>query len=494
MKPLRGFVGGAAWNVAGKLFQFGIGLAAIAVIARWVGPEAYGLFTLTWVAVGLVEILVASGPIDALVQRGVVRPGHLAVTFWGGLVVALLSWLGLALAAGPVAGLLGGGAVLAMILPLRAATLPMSAMGAVPVALLMREERFKSIAAAEAVAGVISSVTGIAAAIYGAGIWSLVAMEVVRQAVHTAMVWRASRWLPGFTVRREDAADLVAFNLRTWAAWTLNWVDGQLPRLVIGHVLGPQALGYFALANRLLDQVLGVLLVPIYQVVMAGVSRRQGDVEAVERLVRSIQHGAAVAACPVFLGLAAVAPILVPLVFGAAWAGAVPVVQLMLLLGVRASTHVVQVSVIRAMGRPDWHLRGVVVGLGLTVVMVPIASIWGLEVLSAAIVVKGFLLWPLYAIYVQTLTGLDWRRQIAAVAGPVAAGLSMLAGTSIVVGALQGATHPVVALVGSIVCGVLIYAAGLAVFAREAFRMCVSAAGSIVRRDRVALLGLIEQR
>src|SRR5690606_4905703 len=60
---------GAAWNVAGKFVQLGVTMAPLVVVARLVGPEAWGIFALTWVSVGLVEIFATMAPIDTVVQR-----------------------------------------------------------------------------------------------------------------------------------------------------------------------------------------------------------------------------------------------------------------------------------------------------------------------------------------------------------------------------------------------------------------------------------------
>ena len=189
--------GGAAWSAAGKAFQFIVGLAALMLVARWVGPEAYGVFALSWVVVGLADIAVSAAPSDTLAQRQVLRAGHCNATFVGAMALSLVAWALIATGADTIAGWLGGGAALAAIIPLRAATLPMNAVAAVPTALLMREQRFKAIAAAGAVAGVLASLTGIAAALAGAGIWSLVAMELVRQFVSAVLIFRFARWRPG---------------------------------------------------------------------------------------------------------------------------------------------------------------------------------------------------------------------------------------------------------------------------------------------------------
>ncbi|MFN9774754.1 MAG: oligosaccharide flippase family protein [Burkholderiales bacterium] len=484
--------GAAAWNVGGKLFQFAVALVAVAVIARWVGPHAYGVFALSWIAVGLFEIVVSAAPSDGLVQRGTLRPGHGDATFRATLAIALAACLGLWAAADVLGALLGGGDELASILPARSLTLPLAAIACVPTALMMRAGRFRELAGAGAASGLVSAAVGIAGAIGGLGIWSLVAMELARQATNTALVLRAARWRPGFGACRAEAAELLGFNLRTVAAWGIGYVDGQLPRLLIGHLLGPQALGYYALAHRLYDQASAALMVPAYQAVMAGIARAQADPATVARLLRSATRAAGLVACPLFLGLAAVAPLLVPAFFGAQWVEAVPVVQVLMLLGVRASTSMVQMAVVRGMGRSDLHLAMSAAGLAMTVVLCALAAPFGLLGIAAAMVVRAWATWPIYARFVGALTGLGWRAQAACASGPFLAGLAMAAGTAAAVTAMQAAAvPPLEALAAAVACGAVLYVAALGVFARDAVAFGLAALRSVVRRDRAALARLL---
>ncbi len=475
--------GSAAWSVAGKLFQFVVGLVSLAVIARWVGPEAYGVFALSWVIVGLVEIVVSAAPVDTLAQRRDLRAGHCNASFLGSFAVALVAWGAIAAGADSIAAWLGGGVLLAAILPARAASLPLSALASVPTALLMREQRFKALAGANVAAGLAASFAGIGAAVGGWGIWSLVAMEIVRQIVLTVLVLRLARWRPSARTRRADAADLVGFNVVTWGAWGLDYADEQLPRILIAASLGTEALGFFALAERLFSQVSHVMMVPAYQVLMPGMARVQTDREVSRRLADSVLRGVAVVANPVFLGVAAIAGLLVPLVFGPDWSAAVPIVQMLMLLGMWSSLEMVQIAVVRGMGRPGWHLGASALQLCLTIVLMAIALPHGLLAVTAAVVAVSFVMLVPYAHFVRLLTGLRIGRQAAAIAGPTAAALAMAACTVALVTGI-GASMPVVATLAiAVAFGVASYLVALRLFAPSAASFVMTIIGTLARGD-----------
>lgn len=479
--------GGAAWSIAGRAFQFVAGLAALAVVARWVGPEAYGVFALSAVMAGLLEIAVSVAPIDTLVQRRELRPGHCNASFLAALAIAICAFGLVAAGADTLAAWLAGGEMLAGILPARAAVFAMSAAAAVPTALLMRAGRFKALAAAGAAAGLVASLTGIAAAIAGAGIWSLVVMEAARLLVSALLVFRLSSWRPGLRFARADVRELAGFNAASWAAWCTSYAESQVPRILIAASLGTQALGFFALAQGIFAQVSGVLVVPAYQALMPGLSRAQGDREAACRLAESVLRGAAVVAAPAFLGLAAVSGILVPLVLGGKWADVVPVVQLLMLLGLRSSLSTVQIAVVRGMGRAGLHLAAEALGMAMTVAASFVAVRWGLLPLTAALVAKGFLMGLPYAFLVRGLTGLSLGRQLRAFAGPAMAASSM----ALVVLAFVSWTPPALpafaSLVAAVSLGVGAYVAFLGVFAPETGRFVRAVLGAVLRGNLTEL-------
>lgn len=478
---------GAAWSIVGKAVQTVVTLATLVVIARMVGPEAYGVFALTWITVGLIEIFATMAPIDTLVQRRELRPGHLNATFWASLVVGFLGLGCLTLAAGEVAGFLQGGALLEEILPARALTLPLGALAVVPIGLLMREARFKAIAGIESLASVAASLVGLAFAFGGAGVWSLVFMEIVRAFATAAVGFLVARWRPGVRMGVTDFTDLLGFNASTWGAWGIVYLDGELPRTLIARSLGSTAVGLYSMAMRLFDQVVTLLMRPAYQVVQTGAARTQDDPVAVGELALGTMRASVVLAAPLFLGIAAISPVLIPLVFGAEWVGAVGVIQVMMLFAVRSPVTMVQTAIIRGMGKAHWHLGVAALGVCLTLAVLWVSLPYGLVAVAAAMGVRGILLFPSYAILVRRLTGLSVRDQALASVGATVAALVMAAAVLGALAWLSGIVADAAALAIAVPSGAVVYWAALRLFSRQSARVVDAVLAALVRRDRAGL-------
>ncbi|MFA7504731.1 MAG: lipopolysaccharide biosynthesis protein [Burkholderiaceae bacterium] len=488
MKKVRfdRLAGGAAWNIAGKVVQTVVTLATLVVIARMVGPQAYGVFALTWITVGLIEIFAMMAPIDTLVQRRELKPGHLNATFWASLVAGVLGLACLTFTAESVAELLEGGTMLAEILPARAATLPLGALAVVPIALLMRVARFKAIAAVESSASVAASIVGLAFAFGGAGVWSLVAMELTRSVATAASAFVLARWTPGIRMRQSDFTDLLGFNASTWGAWGITYLDDELPRALIARSLGPVAVGLYSMAMRLFDQVVTLLIRPAYQVVQTGAARAQDDPAMVGELAHGTMRASVVLAAPLFLGIAAISPVLIPAVFGSEWVGAVPVIQVMMLFAIRSPVPMVQMAVLRGMGKANWHMGIAAVGVCITIVVLAVSLPYGLVAVAAAIGAQGALLFPLHAWLVRRLTGLSVFAQLTAGFGASVAAAVMAVAVWGALSWLEGTVGPVVALAIAVPGGAILYWAVLRVFSRSAARVVDAVVFALARRDIAA--------
>jgi O-antigen/teichoic acid export membrane protein len=484
---------GAAWSAGGKLVAVVTSVAAVLLIARWIGPQAYGAYALALVAIALAEIVVGGTLAESLVQAKDVDDGHADATFWASCALAIVAAAAIASLAAPIAALLGGDAGLAEILPWRAASLPLTAAAAIPIHLMVRATRFKALAACETGSSLAGNLAGIAMALAGLGVWSLVWMELIRLAVLLAALFATVAWRPGRRGGWRHLRSLMRFNASTAATRALAYVERMVPRLVIGRLLGTEALGYYALGQRLVDQLHSVLVGPAYNVALGAVGAARGDPSRVRAVLRDTVHATAVAGFPVYLGLIATAPLLVPFLFGPQWAGATLAVQVFLLLGLRAPAAAFNAAVLRGMGRPLRQLAVPLATTALTVALVPWAAGWGVAAVVAAVVASRFAGWPLSMLMVRRTIGMPLREQASLGTAPLVAAVVMGAAVLALSGPLHGATSAAASIAWLVAAGVVVYAAVLALLSRQAAGAMRAFAAGARRGDGRALRGAIRQ-
>jgi PST family polysaccharide transporter len=331
------------------------------------------------------------------------------------------------------------------------------ALGGTQGAILQRRFAFKALAVRRLAASVAGGAVGIAMAARGWGVWSLVGQSLISSVVGVIVLWRASEWRPGWNVSRRCIADLWSFGVNVTGIEVLNFVNRRSDDLLIGCFLGPVALGYYTLAYGLLLQMTQILTQTVSSVSLSTFSRLQGKPDQMRHAFLTATRLTSFVAFPAFLGLAAVAGELVPVVFGSRWLPSVPVVQVLAFIGVLHSVEYFTPGVIMAAGRPSWVL-GVAVLNAVTNLAAFITAVrWGIVAVAVAYVIRGWVFSPIPPYLVGRLIGLPWRRYLGQLAAP-------LIGCSVMVAAVLGVKQVLPARIGlrgvlavDILLGVAVY-------------------------------------
>jgi PST family polysaccharide transporter len=148
-----------------------------AILARKLELEAFGFVGLTAVLLEYVRVFVDQGFSEAVVQRANVDREHLDTAFWTGVVSGAVLAVGLALAAEPLAAVMGEPALTPIIRWLSLG-LFISGLATTQQALLQRRLAFRQLAARSFVAQLGAGAIGISMAFAGYGVWALVAQSI----------------------------------------------------------------------------------------------------------------------------------------------------------------------------------------------------------------------------------------------------------------------------------------------------------------------------
>lgn len=459
----RSLIVQSAWALTGQLAQAVLALASVAVIARLLGPDVYGVFALTMLVLGLAEILIGGHATDFLIQKETVGPGDSNAAFVLTLFVAGAAAVVVSLSAPIVAAAIGAPEA-AGLMPAIGGLIILTALGNVPTHLLTRGMKFKVLARIDTAAALAAFVVGTALAYGGAGIWSLFGMEFARRGLRVALVVAAARWRPGVSFDRRNVVELWRFARPRLLGASFQYVALATPRLVIAAMVGTQALGYFALAARVLDQATGLMTGPLAAVAFPAAARAKGDLNQLRTLLGQAIATSTAAVWPAILGFVVIAPIIIPLLLGPRWVDGVLTFQILTLTALRASVTGFNGAILLGLGRADLRMRlhffNAILNLGLC----PIGALFGLEGVATAMVVRAFISWPISASYVERLTGFAAKRQIRIAFASAVPAIGMAISVEILrksVGGLIPAQGLVAVLIAS---GIVLYIAFWALF------------------------------
>ena len=244
----------------------------------------------------------------------------------------------------------------------------LGALSSVPQSVLQRQLRFRSLAIRRLLAVTVSGATGVALAVAGAGVWSLVVMAVTQSAIGVIVLWSVSSWRPRWRLSLERLREMRRFAASVVALDVLRFFGVRGESFFIAAVIGPVALGYYAVANRFLVLLNEMFTSTIGTVAFPVFSRLQNDSERRRRALFSVVRMCSLAAFPVFCGLIVLAPELIPTVVGPGWEQSVLPAQLLALHGLRYSITYFIANVVLSTGNAALELGMELIGLAVKVV------------------------------------------------------------------------------------------------------------------------------
>lgn len=449
-------VSGVFWSAA-ETWGRQLALFVIFVIlAQYLGPKELGLAALAAVAPAILTIPVVQGFPDALVQRPQIDRDHFDSVFWLLFSVGLGISTSIYLAAPLIAGFFGE-PLLAELIRWTSLVVAIQALAAVPTAILKRELDFRMLAIRTITGTILSGAVGIGMAVSGYGVWSLIGMQLTKVCSEAVILLVFSRWRPRLVFSIARCRDLSGFAvpLIVQSLWT--FVNEELPKIILGAIIGPVAVGIYAFARRLLDLLVQGLLSPLTNIAMPAVSRLQAQPEKIDQFFDTGIRIAGLVGFPAFVGFAAIAPDAVPLIFGAHWAGAVLPVQILMILGLLRTVDSLCGLTMLALGHSKLVLTLNVTYTLIFLIAFPAGAAIGLETALAAQILCNLVLVPIFLWLAHRKTGLDVRTPLTFFPRlAVASAVLFVVVTGWRLG-LPADTPPVIAVGSSLLVGAAVY-------------------------------------
>ncbi|GAA1861220.1 lipopolysaccharide biosynthesis protein [Pseudonocardia ailaonensis] len=414
----------ALWNyVVFGITRFST-LIMTVVLARLLSPEDFGLFALGLVLLNLFDYVRDFGVTAALVQHRTplarLLPTGLTISLLFGLVIGVAA-LGFA----PLLADLLGHPELTPIVRALAVALLISSFNALPQATLRRGLDFGRRLAPEVSGALVKLAVGVGLAASGAGIWSLVWAQLAGSLITTVLYWVIVR--PPFRLGfdRRIAVDLLRFGVPVTAVTFLAYLVYNLPATIVGRRLGAEEVGFYSLGYRLAELTVLSLCTVIGEVLFSALARIQDDPRGLADGYRTAVGTVVAITFPVGLGMAAVAPDLVSLLYGSQFAAAA---QPLMLLSVFVALHSATFhagDMLKAIGHPAILTYLSVGGLVVLVPVLWIAAGHSLTMVAAALIGVEVANFVARLVIVRRVLGLPIGSQLGVYAGPALAAAIM---------------------------------------------------------------------
>ncbi|MDA9463530.1 lipopolysaccharide biosynthesis protein [Bradyrhizobium sp. CCBAU 53415] len=277
MQNLKGMIvrGGLA-KLGGQAANFVLRLGSMAVLARLLDPQDFGLVAMTAVVTGVFQLLMTAGLSSATVQSDSITEDQISTLFWINLLVGTIL-AALCAATAPALVIFYHEPRLLWLTVAMSGGFVLTSLAVQHSALLQRRLRYTSLAIIELISQLVSVAAGIGMAIGGLAYWSILGMTLVSTAVYAVCVWVAGGWIPGLPRRAPGVGSMLRFGGIVTLNSLVVYVAYNFEKLLLGRYWGGDALGIYERGYRLVNLPTAELNAAIGGVAFAGLSRIQNE-------------------------------------------------------------------------------------------------------------------------------------------------------------------------------------------------------------------------
>ena len=449
---------GVRWISATRMVVEVVAISGGVVLAHLVPPAAYGRVAIAVMVPELALALVNEGLGTPLVQRRSLTRRHVegtaAVGLLGGIVLAGLTYFVAPLVTTPLFG-----AQTTDLFQLYAPIFIITGLMIVPLAMLQRRLEFNRIGVSEVASTLVATAASVGLAVVGLQAEAFVLGRMAGIAAWTLVLFYFARTpLPRW--RHKEIGEIAASGAPAAGAGLAAIGTRNVDYAILGARLSAAQVGYYYRAftlgveyERKISGIVQRIAFPVYS--------RTEDIDHMSAVRRRIVRLNTTLIFPCLAFFIVVAPVFVPWLFGARWAPAVTLAQILALAGMAATLKNTIDPLVLAAGRSRSLMRFSAGEVAIYATMLFFASAGGnLVVICAA--VAGFRIATLIASYALLLGPIldSSLRELLGDAGPALGACLALAAAALPVRLLLDAP-PLPLLASCAVAGFGAYALAL---------------------------------
>ncbi|MGB1076429.1 MAG: lipopolysaccharide biosynthesis protein [Flavobacteriales bacterium] len=411
------FASSLSWQTANVATQVVLQLVFMAVLARLIAPEAFGLMAIALVVVGFVEIFAQVGIGPSIVHNPGLTPRHLQSAFSFSVLLGVLFFFGMWLGAPAIAQLYQE-SDLTTVLRVISLSFILSGAAIVPRSLLVKNMRFKELFISAVVAMLLGNWgIGLGLAWKGAGIWAYVAALLSQNTLLGIMYWWFSPVPVGVRWDRTALREMLGYGARSTLFNMTNYAAGKADTLIVGRLgAGWASTGFYDRSMYLMGLPVTVLGKLSDSVLFSGLSALQNRPESLRTTALSATKLLWMAVLPGTILLWLCAEEFTLLFLGTNYGPAVPIVSVLFLSIPARGLIKLSDAVVRATDHLQKALWIKFIYL-LSIVATTCAMLMrGMDLIDVAwgIVVATWLQWLLLMLLTAQIVGWPWRSWFAA--------------------------------------------------------------------------------
>ena len=407
----RRTVSGVSWSAVAQLVTQCFSWVISIIVARLVGPRAYGLIAMTAVFSGFAMLFSDLGLSAAIIQRANLEKRHLDTAFWinmasGLLMTALMAGLA------PVIAAFYREPRLTWITIIAALQFTLVSINVVEQALIRREMRFRALAGIQITSTVIGGTVALGMAFAGMGVWSLVAQPLCSTSIRVLLFWTVAQWRPSLSFDTQAGKELFGFSGYVLGSYIVQYWARNADNLLVGRLIGAQALGIYSRAYTMMLLPLNQITTVVSGVMAPALCSIQHDRVRVKRSYLRAVRILSLITFPMMTGLFVTSEQLILVLLGRQWLEVVPIFKILCGVGLLQSITGTVGWIYHSQGRTALMFKMAVIGSLGGIVAFIVGIRWGVLGVAWAYCIFCLIWWyPVWATC-GSIIGLSFSKMV----------------------------------------------------------------------------------
>lgn len=357
-------------------FVRGIMFITMILLARWLGPEDFGLIGMIAVFIAIGRSLTDSGMTNSLIRTENPDQTDYSTVFFVNIIMSLLVYAIVYFAAPLIADFFGY-KILTYMIRVYCILFFVIAFSAVQLAILNKKMEFKKITKINFPSTLLGVGIGLYLGYHDYGVWSVVWMYLSTELVRSVLLWLFSNWKPKFIFSKAKFKFHYKFGYKLALSGLLDTIFKNIYNVLIGKNFSAQTLGFYERSKQFSEYPSAMLTGIISKVTYPMLSQIQDAPVRLENIYRKLIQVSFFIIAPLMLGLAAIAKPLFLLILGNQWLPAVLFFQILTLAMMLYPIHAFNLNILQVYGRSDLFLKLEIIKKCITAISVIIAFQYG---------------------------------------------------------------------------------------------------------------------
>lgn len=415
-----------------QLLTKGTSVIVSIVLARLLDVEDFGVIAILTVFTNLASAIIEGGLSTSLIQMKEVDDRDYSTVFYTSGLLAVLLYAVLFVAA-PYIAMVYEYPELSLYLRVTGVMLFLTPFNATQLGYVYRNMMFKRLFVSSVSASLLSGACGIVLAMFGAGVWALIAQIVSASVTSVLVLFLIIPWKPKLQFSFARLKRHFSYGWKMLISSLVDTLYIDLQALIIGKRYTKDDLAYYNNGDKYPKMLITSMNTAVQSVMLPVFSAEQDDKASLKKIMRKTVSYSSFLLFPAMLGLAAVAENFVLLALTEKWSNCVIYLQLACFAYAVRPINSCNLQAIKAIGRSDIFLYLTLIKkiIGIAVVIFTALCFQTPLAVAVGVALCAPLELVINIIPNRKLIGYSMREQLADIAFPLLMSLVMFAGVYI---------------------------------------------------------------